>query len=223
MSILSMVKRVFGHLIGRREERVYTDIIEALANMGVNIVKDEKLAGRLAVLEELYDQIMGGRCKDIECVKTRVLTLDKLIKVVAMAWGRGGDNPRFSEMIMHWEALKAMFFDLVSFAEDNPTKKEEHEGIISRLVHSVTDKITKLVSEVLSVLDTVTILDNIAKRDLLPAGWVIVAVTFKEVDITPKHVMVIQNMAVPTPSAPIPQTSAIANEFEKEYKAMAGG
>lgn len=202
----SLIQRVFRHFTGRKNENVYTDIYEALANMGVNIVKDEKLAGRLAALEELYDQIMGGRCRDVECVKARVLMLDKLIKVVAMAWGRGGDNPKFSEMITHWEALKALFMDLVSFVEDNPVRKEEDDEVMQEL------------AEVLSVLDTVTILDNIAKRDLLPAGWVIVAVTFKEADVTPKHIMVVQNMAVPMSSPPESRPDAMSELLMKAYE-----
>ena len=200
----SIIQRVFRHFSRQRGENVYTDIYEALANMGVNIVKDEKLAGRLAALEEIYDEIMGGRCRDVECVKARVLKLDKLIKVVAMAWGRGGDNPKFSAMITHWEALKALFMDLVSFVEDNPVSKED-------------DEVMREVAEVLSVLDTVTILDNIAKRDLLPAGWVIVAVTFREADVTPKHIMVVQNMAMPVSTAPPEIRDVMGDILSKAY------
>ncbi len=185
---MSWLKKLLGIDDSERES---AGILGSLRSIGINIVKDEKLATRLDVIEALYEQIMSDEYSSRPW--ERVNLLDRLIKLAAMAWGRAGNNRYFAEMVVHWEQLKALYLDLCNIlneADLDPTRRKE----------------------------LIDVLDNIAKRDVLPAGWVIVAVSFREEDVAPKYISVIQSSIIPIQTAPPEVKDVTSSILEKVFK-----
>ncbi len=165
----SLIERIFGRNKG--SEGIY----DTLQKIGINIERDEKLQGRLEIIEEFYDKIMSDDLSNKPW--ERVNKIDKLVKLAGMAWGRGGSNWRFMEMTIHREQLKEMYLDLCNMIHDDSLDENKRRELIS-------------------------VLDNEAKRSVLPAAWIIIAATFMNEDVAPKYVLAIQNMAVPVTTAP---------------------
>ena len=190
----SIVERIFG----RRSDEVKggRDIYSVLKEIGINIEKDRTLEGRIKTVEDFYDLIMSD---DLSIRPwERVNIIDKLVKLAGMAWGRGGRNRAFMEMVIHWEQLRAMYLDLCNMIHDDSLDESKRRELIS-------------------------VLDNEAKRSVLPAAWIIVAATFMNEDVAPKYVLAIQNMAIPVTTAPEKRVSEVSEELRKEYEAYGNG
>lgn len=120
---------------------------------------------RLAGRLEAIEKAYNDIFKEDKDPIERVHEMDKLIKAVAVAWARAGEKPAFSRMFTYWETLKRCFMEVYYILEETPEK--QHPRILR-------------------------ILDRIAKRDVLPAGAMIIDCAWMDRDVAPHFVAVIQ-------------------------------
>ncbi len=121
---MSWMKKRISKVFGQRaqEER---DFIKRYVG---DVSKNQMLAERLIILEQCtrivrtgleYDEKTGAIVKRYS-VDERLAELDRMLRVGAIAWGRGGDRWVFAKMMMCWENLYGVW-------EDVRSMKAQHE------------------------------------------------------------------------------------------------
>ena len=191
-----------------------SELMKTLKDIGINVEKDEKLAQRLAMIKEYYDLVTSDKLKKEPLERIKIL--DELIARAAVAWGRGGNNKHFLEMMHHWKSLIYLYKELCSVMRDwRKVKERIAKG-------EIPQEFVPFLEGIMSEDELIEELDAIAHEVMLPAAWVIIAATFMNEDVAPHYVIAIQNMAIPVTTAPPEIQDMTSSILQKAYKRSLG-
>lgn len=187
-SLTDRLKQYIRGLRGQAED--YQGHLERL---GVNVIRDERLAKRLEAYREVLQEINKAQeegkpldsmdeeelKKTMEELHHRLLLIDEAIRMVAVAWGRPGDRGHYAEMLFHWNKLLGWWQTDYGAILEAGEKIEAKRRLASMLI-------------------------SFAKRDILPYARMVIDASFLDKDVSPQHVIVVQQQQIMS-YTPIPQ------------------
>jgi len=178
---MSFLKKIFGKdkpILNERDE---------LRRIGLDILRNETLYARILLLEEAVDTINNKSLP----VEERINKLDRVLRLVALPWGRGGDRPIFLKMMVYWENILKVWRDMLAYKEE----VEKSEGVNREYI----DKVARLV-------------DLFGQREVIPYGLIILDAAWLSEDVAPQYAAILQNVMMPTGGWIMPTAAGVESK-----------
>ena len=99
------------------------NVEERISRLGIDVVSDRKLSDRINLINEMLDAIESPLESDnvydrIEEIKERLQFVNRGLKIIAVPYGRAGDNVVYREAMRGWETLYSVSIDIIELVRD---------------------------------------------------------------------------------------------------------
>lgn len=185
---MSVIAKIFKVKKEEVTEREYYAGEDALAEFGIKLYIMETLTERIEKISPIIEEL-----KKIDDPDLLIHIITVITNILITPFLRAGSDPRIGELLKHFfwilDTWYRKLLRIVSELDVSEEKKKTYRRIILCAI----------------------------KEELLPLVEILWAISFREEDIVPKIVNIIQQP--PNPPTVLPMPSTLGEEFEKERQA----
>jgi len=198
------IKNAYKSLRGRRDETAFEI---SVGQSSIKTITDGKMEYRLSQQEEIFDFLEekkehGSPSEWIGDLRTKFYKLNRLVKN-SIPYARLGSSEELRVMILNWEQLYHIGLNYINYKESGfKRKKQEVDELLPDIKGEGEEakkrKIRK--KEQINYITTKYMhtffqLESYFNLDFFPVAHWIVDVCWKDKDVTPQHVTVIQSFS----------------------------
>jgi hypothetical protein len=179
------LKEAFSALFRKGEEE--KNVEEKISRLGIDVVNDRKLEGRIALVNALHDEIdtpINTRepLERLETMRKRLQSATRTLKIAGVPYGRAADVDNYRTAMFGWESLVAITSDIVNTVE-------------STIRQTDTSQEKALAISTIDMDDLERKLENFLGIEVFPYAFYIMDASYSEKDVSSSYTAVIQQVA----------------------------
>ena len=233
---MSLSKK-FKSFFKKKEEK--KSVEETLSKLGIDVVSDKKLEDRIRLINDLHDLIESPILSDnplerIGELRDRLQWVNRTLKVVAVPYGRAGEQLTYRQAMQGWETLYSVAMDIINTVEAmvkaageleqfkaTVLDSEQAEKQIQALLNNGNANAEEIVDALMeaeeqeffatafkiNVRELERKLESFLQIEVFPYAFLIMDISYYDKDVAPSYTTIIQNLAAPyiNPREPYPQ------------------
>ena len=185
-----------------------------LAKYGIDVLRNELLQARISESRTIIEEIFGS--KD---VADKIGLQEKLIRLITLPWGRGGDRAIFLEAMINYEMILSYWHGMYNMNKVIEAMGIETMNEAIRKLEMSQNMITQQSGQAQMLLQQQGVsaetygrspmkffmprgqvrqlLEDFGEREILPFGWIVYDIGWLSMDVAPQYAAIVQGAVQP--------------------------
>jgi len=224
------LSRKFKSFFKKKEEE--KSVEESLSKLGIDVVSDKKLEERIRLINDLHELIESPILSDeplerIAELRDRLQWVNRTLKIVAVPYGRAGEQLTYRQAMQGWEILYSVAMDIINTVEAMVKAASQQEQGQFEVAMLDSEQAVKQVQELLDngnadaeeIVDSLTEnseeqeffattfkidvrelerkLESFLQIEVFPYAFLIMDISYYDKDVAPSYTTIVQNLAAP--------------------------
>jgi len=221
---------------------------ETLSKLGIDVVSDKKLEERIRLINDLHELIESPILSDdplerIGELRDRLQWVNRTLKIVAVPYGRAGEQLTYRQAMQGWEILYSVAMDIINTVEAMVKaageleqyetvvlNSEEAEKQVQALLNNGNADAEEIVDALMeaeeheffatafkiNVRELERKLESFLQIEVFPYAFLIMDISYYDKDVAPSYTTIVQNFGAPYVSPREPWPAPLGKREERE-------
>ena len=243
------LSKKFKSFFKKKEEE--KSVEESLSKLGIDVVSDKKLEERIRLINDLHELIESPILSDeplerIAELRDRLQWVNRTLKIVAVPYGRAGEQLTYRQAMQGWEILYSVAMDIINTVEamvkaasqqeqfeiamlDSEQAVKQVQELLDNgnadaeeIVDSLTENSEEQVQEFFATTFKIDVrelerkLESFLQIEVFPYAFLIMDISYYDKDVAPSYTTIVQNFGAPYVSPREPWPAPLGKREERE-------